>query len=245
MVKLSVNINKIATLRNSRGGNNPDVLKAAMDVQRFGADGVTVHPRPDERHIRYNDVRQIRKVITTEFNIEGNCREQKFMDLVLETRPNQVTLVPDELGQITSNHGWDTIAHKDYLSAIIKIFKDAGIRTSIFVDPVIEMVEGAIDTGTDRIELYTQAYAEGYHKEREKAIEPYISAAETAIRNDLELNAGHDLDLSNLKYFAANIPGLKEVSIGHALISDAIYYGFENAIQLYQRQLNNQIPFNT
>jgi pyridoxine 5-phosphate synthase len=245
MVKLSVNINKIATLRNSRGGNNPDVLKAASDAQRFGADGITVHPRPDERHIRYDDVRQIRKIITTEFNIEGNCREQKFIDLVLETRPHQVTLVPDELGQITSNHGWDTIAHKDYLSEMIGVFKEAGIRTSIFVDPVIEMVEGAIDTGTDRIELYTQAYAEGYHKEREKAIAPYISAAETAIRHDLELNAGHDLDLSNLKYFAANIPGLKEVSIGHALISDAIYYGFENAIQLYQRQLNNQIPFNT
>ena len=237
MVKLSVNINKIATLRNSRGGNNPDVLKAAMDVQRFGADGVTVHPRPDERHIRYNDVRQIRKIITTEFNIEGNCREQKFMDLVLETRPNQVTLVPDELGQITSNHGWDTIAHKDYLSAIIKIFKDAGIRTSIFVDPVIEMVEGAVDTGTDRIELYTQAYAEEYDHNREKAIKPYVSAAEVAIRNDLELNAGHDLDLKNLKYFAANIPGLEEVSIGHALISDALYFGFENAIQLYHRQL--------
>ena len=237
MVKLSVNINKIATLRNSRGGNNPDVLKAAMDVQRFGADGVTVHPRPDERHIRYNDVRQIRKIITTEFNIEGNCREQKFIDLVLETRPNQVTLVPDELGQITSNHGWDTIAHKDYLSEIIKLFKEAGIRTSIFVDPVIEMVEGAVDTGTDRIELYTQAYAEEYHDNREKAIKPYVSAAEVAIRNDLELNAGHDLDLKNLKYFAANIPGLKEVSIGHALISDALYFGLENAIQLYHRQL--------
>ena len=237
MVKLSVNINKIATLRNSRGGNNPDVLKAALDVQRFGANGVTVHPRPDERHIRYLDVRQIRKIITTEFNIEGNCREQKFVDLVLETRPHQVTLVPDELGQITSNHGWDTIANKNYLTEIIRVFKDAGIRTSIFVDPVIEMVEGAVDTGTDRIELYTQAYAEGYSEDREKAIEPYVSAAETAIRNDLELNAGHDLDLNNLKYFAANIPGLKEVSIGHALISDAIYYGLENAIQLYQRQL--------
>jgi len=237
MVKLSVNINKIATLRNSRGGNNPDVLKAAMDAQRFGADGVTVHPRPDERHIRYNDVRQIRKIIVTEFNIEGNCRDQKFIDLVLETRPHQVTLVPDESGQITSNHGWNTIAHKDYLSAMIKVFKAAGIRTSIFVDPVIEMVEGAVDTGTDRIELYTQSYAEEYNNNREKAIEPYVSAAEVAINNDLELNAGHDLDLHNLKYFAANIPGLKEVSIGHALISDALYIGFENAIQLYQRQL--------
>ena len=237
MVKLSVNINKIATLRNSRGGNNPDVLKAAMDAQRFGADGVTVHPRPDERHIRYNDVRQIRKIIVTEFNIEGNCRDQKFIDLVLETRPHQVTLVPDESGQITSNHGWNTIANKDYLSAMIKVFKATGIRTSIFVDPVIEMVEGAVDTGTDRIELYTQSYAEEYHDNREKAIEPYVSAAEVAINNDLELNAGHDLDLHNLKYFAANIPGLKEVSIGHALISDALYIGFENAIQLYKRQL--------
>jgi len=237
MVKLSVNINKIATLRNSRGGNNPDVLKAAVDAQRFGADGVTVHPRPDERHIRYSDVRQIRKIIVTELNIEGNCREQKFIDLVLETRPHQVTLVPDELGQITSNHGWDTIANQNYLAGIIKVFKESGIRTSIFVDPVVEMVEGAVDTGTDRIELYTQAYAEGYHEDREQAIESYVSAAEVALRNDLELNAGHDLDLHNLKYFAANVPGLKEVSIGHALISDALYYGFENAIQLYKRQL--------
>ena len=208
-----------------------------MDAQRFGADGITVHPRPDERHIRYSDVRQIRKIITTEFNIEGNCREQKFIDLVLETRPHQVTLVPDDLGQITSNHGWDTVAHKEYLTEMIRIFKEAGIRTCVFVDPDVEMIEGAVDTGTDRIELYTQAYAEEYPHNKEKAIEPYISAAEVAIRNDLELNAGHDLDLNNLKYFAANIPGLKEVSIGHALISDALYYGFENAIQLYQRQL--------
>jgi pyridoxine 5-phosphate synthase len=237
MVKLSVNINKIATLRNSRGGNNPDVLKAAIDAQRFGADGVTVHPRPDERHIRYDDVRQIRKIITTEFNIEGNSREQKFVDLVLETKPHQVTLVPDELGQITSNHGWDTIANKDYLSEIIGVFKSAGIRTSIFVDPVIEMVEGAVDTGTDRIELYTQAYAEQYHSDKHKAIAAYIIAAGCAVQNDLEINAGHDLDLQNLHFFAKFIPGLKEVSIGHALICDSIYLGFENAIQLYQRQL--------
>lgn len=239
MVRLSVNINKIATLRNSRGGNNPDVLKAAMDAQRFGADGVTVHPRPDERHVRYNDVRQIRKIITTEFNIEGNCREQKFIDLVLETRPHQVTLVPDELGQITSNHGWDTVANKAYLTDIINVFKSAGIRTSIFVDPVIEMIEGAVDTGTDRIELYTQAYAEQYKDNREKAIAPYVASAEVALHHDLEINAGHDLDLNNLKYFAKNIPGLKEVSIGHALISDALYFGFDNAIQLYQRQLKS------
>lgn len=237
MIKLSVNINKIATLRNSRGGNNPDVVKSAIDAQRFGADGITVHPRPDERHIRYIDVREIKKIITTEFNIEGNCREQKFIDLVLETKPHQVTLVPDELGQITSNHGWDTFANKAYLTEIIKLFKDAGIRTSIFVDPVVAMVEGAAQTGTDRIELYTQGYAEEYSSNRERAIEPYISSAEAAIRNNLEINAGHDLDLTNLKYFAQNVPGLKEVSIGHALISDALYVGFENAIQLYQRQL--------
>lgn len=237
MIKLSVNINKIATLRNSRGGNKPDVLKAAIDAQRFGADGITVHPRPDERHIRYNDVREIKNIITTEFNIEGNSREQKFVDLVLETRPHQVTLVPDELGQITSNHGWDTVANKEYLVNIIKVFKDAGIRTSIFVDPDIKMVEGAAETNTDRIELYTQAYAEEYPTNKEKAIAPYITAAEAAIRNGLEINAGHDLDLDNLAYFAKHIPGLKEVSIGHALISDAIYLGFENTIQLYKRQL--------
>lgn len=237
MIKLSVNINKIATLRNSRGGNNPNVVKSAIDAQRFGANGITVHPRPDERHIRYRDVIEIKQIITTEFNIEGNCREQKFIDLVLEAHPHQVTLVPDELGQITSNHGWDTIANKAYLAEMIKIFKDAGIRTSIFVDPVIEMVEGAAETGTDRIELYTQAYAEEYNINKEKAVEPFVSAAEAAMRNDLEINAGHDLDLINLKYFAQNVPGLKEVSIGHALISDALYVGFENAIQLYQRQL--------
>lgn len=237
MVKLSVNINKFATLRNSRGGNNPDVLKAAIDAQRFGADGVTVHPRPDERHIRYSDVRDIKKIISTEFNIEGNCREQKFIDLVLEVKPHQVTLVPDELGQITSNHGWDTIDNKQYLIDIIKIFRNAGIRTSIFVDPVNEMVEGAAATGTDRIELYTQAYAEGYHANKQKAIAPYVKAARTAIDNGLEINAGHDLDLENLAFFAKNIPGLSEVSIGHALISDALYLGYENAVQLYKRQL--------
>ena len=237
MTKLSVNINKFATLRNSRGGNNPDVLKAAIDAQRFGADGVTVHPRPDERHIRYDDVREIRNHITTEFNIEGNCREQKFIDLVLETKPHQVTLVPDELGQITSNHGWDTIANKDYLSEMIRVFKSAGIRTSIFVDPDVEMVEGAVATGTDRIELYTQAYADYYHDDKDLAIAPYIEAARVAVNNNLELNAGHDLDLHNLQFFARNIPGLKEVSIGHALVCDALYMGFENAIQLYQRRL--------
>lgn len=237
MVKLSVNINKIATLRNSRGGNNPDVLKAAIDAERFGADGVTVHPRPDERHIRYADVREIRKAISTEFNIEGNCKEKKFVDLVLETKPHQVTLVPDELGQITSNHGWDTRANKDYLVEMIGVFKSAGIRTSIFVDPDIGMVEGAAATGTDRIELYTESYAKRYHEDKEQAIAAYVAAAKVALEHELGINAGHDLDLENLQFFARNIPGLLEVSIGHALICDALYLGYENAIQLYKRQL--------
>lgn len=237
MTKLSVNINKFATLRNSRGGNNPDVVKAAVDAQLFGADGVTVHPRPDERHIRYKDVYDIKKIITTEFNIEGNSQEKKFVDLVLDVKPTQVTLVPDALDQITSNHGWDTIKNKDYLTQIIGVFQKAGIRVSIFVDPVIEMVEGAAATGTDRIELYTEAYAHGYTAGREKALAPYRAAAIRAGELGLGLNAGHDLDLQNLQYFAQNIPGLDEVSIGHALISDAIYLGYENTIQLYKRQL--------
>jgi pyridoxine 5-phosphate synthase len=249
MTKLSVNINKIATLRNSRGGNNPDVIKAAIDVQRFGADGVTVHPRPDERHIRYIDVREIKKIITTEFNVEGNCTEQKFVDLVLETKPDQVTLVPDTLGQLTSDHGWDTIKNKDYLQNIIRVFKTAGIRVSIFIDPVVEMVEGAAATGTDRIELYTEGYARQFalsdsrsvgskHPDSyREAVAPYIAAAVKAKELGLGLNAGHDLDLQNLKFFKENIPWLDEVSIGHALICDAIYWGFENAVQLYKRQL--------
>ena len=239
MTKLSVNINKFATLRNSRGGNNPDVVKAAVDAQKFGADGVTVHPRPDERHIRYNDVREIKKIITTEFNIEGNCQEQKFVDLVLEVQPHQVTLVPDALGQITSNHGWDTIANKDYLTEIIKVFKSAGIRVSIFVDPVVEMVEGAAATGTDRIELYTEGYATEYLVNPAKAIEPYVIAAEKAKALGVGLNAGHDLDLHNLKYFSQHIPWLDEVSIGHALVSDAIYLGYQNTVQMYKRQLTD------
>ena len=238
MTKLSVNINKIATLRNSRGGNNPDVIKAAIDIQNFGADGITVHPRPDERHIRYTDVYELKKIITTEFNIEGNCREDKFVDLVLENKPDQVTLVPDELGQLTSDHGWDTIKHRDYLIEMIDVFKKAGIRVSIFVDPVIEMIEGAKKTGTDRIELYTEGYASDFQKgNKEEAIHSYIEAAKKAVELGLGINAGHDLDLHNLKYFAQNIPGLLEVSIGHALISDALYFGLENAVQLYKRQL--------
>jgi pyridoxine 5-phosphate synthase len=239
MTKLSVNINKFATLRNSRGGSNPDVVKAAIDAQRFGADGITVHPRPDERHIRYNDVREIKKIITTEFNIEGNPAEKKFIDLVLETNPDQVTLVPDALGQLTSDHGWDTIKNKDYLIKMIKEFKDAGIRVSIFVDPIIDMIRAAGETGTDRIELYTEGYAKGFEKgNKEFAIKPYVEAATKAKELGLGLNAGHDLDLSNLKYLKQHIPWLNEVSIGHALICDALYLGFENAIQLYKRHLN-------
>lgn len=237
MVKLSVNINKFATLRNSRGGNNPDVVKAAVDAQLFGADGVTVHPRPDERHIRYKDVYDIKKIITTEFNIEGNSQEQKFVDLVLDVKPTQVTLVPDALNQITSNHGWDTIANKKYLIEIINVFKKANIRVSIFVDPVTAMVEGAAETGADRVELYTEGYAKEFLINKEKAIAPYIAAAKRANELALGLNAGHDLDLDNLKYFAQHIAGLDEVSIGHALVCDALYLGYENAVQLYKRQL--------
>ena len=238
MTKLSVNINKFATLRNSRGGNNPDVIKAAIDAQRFGADGVTVHPRPDERHIRYDDVRKIKKIITTEFNIEGNCTEQKFVDLVLETKPDQVTLVPDTLSQLTSDHGWDTIKNKDYLKNIIAVFRKAGIRVSIFVDPDIKMIEGAAETGTDRIELYTEGYAKHFAAgNKQSAVAPYINASTLAKAFGLGLNAGHDLDLTNLKFLKENIPWMDEVSIGHALICDAIYLGFENAIQLYKRQL--------
>jgi pyridoxine 5-phosphate synthase len=236
--KLSVNINKIATLRNSRGGNNPDVVKAAIDAQRFGADGVTVHPRPDERHIRYSDVIAIKEIITTEFNIEGNSRGQKFVDLVLEVKPHQVTLVPDELGQLTSDHGWDTIKNRDYLKEIIPVFKQAGIRVSIFVDPDIRMVEGAAETGTDRIELYTEGYAKQFEAgNKEAAVAPYVAAAKRAKELGLGLNAGHDLDLHNLKFFKKHITDLDEVSIGHALISDALYLGFENTIQMYKRQL--------
>lgn len=239
MTKLSVNINKFATLRNSRGGDNPNVLKAAIDAERFGADGVTVHPRPDERHIRYDDTRAIRKIITTEFNIEGNPSEQKFIDLVLETKPHQVTLVPDALGQLTSDHGWDTIQHKEYLSNTIRLFKDAGIRVSIFVDPIMEMVEGAAQTGTDRIELYTEGYATVFATgDKKKAVAPYRAAAEKARALGLGINAGHDLDLNNLQYLVQQIPFIDEVSIGHALVCDALYLGYENTIQLYKRQLS-------
>lgn len=238
MTKLSVNINKLATLRNSRGGNNPDLIQAAKDIERFGADGITVHPRPDERHIRYADVYELKKVVTTEFNIEGNCTEQSFVDLVLANKPTQVTLVPDALGQLTSNHGWNTIEHAAYLKKMIAVFKNAGIRVSIFVDPLVEMVEGAKAVGTDRIELYTESFAKEFAiGNKELGIKPFIAAAVKANELGLGINAGHDLDLQNLRYFAQNIPGLLEVSIGHALICDAVYLGLENVVQLYKRQL--------
>ncbi len=236
MTKLSVNINKIATIRNARGGNTPDVIKAAADIECFGAEGITVHPRPDERHIRYQDVRDLKKIVTTEFNIEG-YPDDRFLDLVCEVIPHQVTLVPDPPGVLTSNAGWDTITHKKLLLEITTRLKDLGIRVSIFVDPVVEMVEHAADTGTDRIELYTEAYASGYAKDRDIAIAPFIKAAEAASKVGLGLNAGHDLSLENLRFFHQNIPNLLEVSIGHALISDALYFGLENTVALYKREL--------
>jgi pyridoxine 5-phosphate synthase len=237
MTKLSVNINKFATLRNSRGGNRPDVLQAAIDAQRFGADGVTVHPRPDERHIRYHDVREIKQIITTEFNIEGNCKEPSFVDLVLKIKPTQVTLVPDTTGQLTSDHGWNTIKNKTYLQEMITVFKNAGIRTSIFVDPEVRMIEGAAEVGTDRIELYTERYAKRFSIDCREAIQTYLVAATRARSFGLGINAGHDLDLQNLNYLIKTIPWIDEVSIGHALICDALYLGFENAVQLYKRAL--------
>ena len=239
MTNLSVNINKIATLRNARGGNNPDVIKSALDIERFGAHGITVHPRPDERHITYKDVHDLKKVLTTEFNIEGNPTEDEFVKLVLANKPTQVTLVPDTRGQLTSNHGWDTIANQDYLKGIISTFKAEGIRVSIFVDAEIKMIEGAKETGTDRIELYTESYARQFAiGNKQLAIEPFIAAAKKANELGLGINAGHDLDLQNLQYFAQNIPQLLEVSIGHALISDALYLGLENAVQIYKRKLS-------
>ena len=234
--KLSVNINKIATLRNARGHNRPDVVQAARDCERFGADGITVHPRPDERHIRYQDVRDLRLVVRTEFNIEGNPTPD-FIELVLANAPAQVTLVPDAPDAITSNAGWDSVRHADFLRGVIARFKAAGIRTSIFVDPDPVQVSAAAATGTDRVELYTETYARGYHTDRAAAIAPFVRAAEAAAEAGLGLNAGHDLDLDNLGYFAHRIPNLLEVSIGHALICDALYLGLENTIQLYQRAL--------
>jgi len=236
VTRLSVNINKIATLRNARGGSIPDVVKAAVKCQEFGAEGITVHPRPDERHIRYQDVRDLRSVITTEFNIEG-YPSQRFIDLVLEVKPHQVTLVPDSHDVITSNQGWNVIKYEDFLKEVIKGFQQAGIRTSLFVESDLTQIERASATGTNRIELYTEPYARNYAENHEKAISPYVRAAKWALELGLELNAGHDLNLTNLRYFSKNLPGLLEVSIGHALISDALYYGLEKTIQLYLEQL--------
>ena len=236
MTKLSVNINKIATLRNARGGNVPDVCKAAVDCQHFGAQGITVHPRPDERHIRYADVYALKPLITTEFNIEGNPID-RFRDLVLAIHPAQVTLVPDADNVLTSNAGWDTKRNLPFLKDICRTFKQEGIRVSIFIDPVVEMIRYAAETGCDRVELYTEAYAAGYAANREQAVAPYYEAACEAVRLGLGLNAGHDLSLENLRYFHQVIPGLLEVSIGHALISDALYLGLERTIQAYLGEL--------
>ncbi|TXD82277.1 pyridoxine 5'-phosphate synthase [Subsaximicrobium wynnwilliamsii] len=237
MTKLSVNINKIATLRNSRGGDTPNVIQFAKDVQRFGAQGVTVHPRPDERHIRYQDVRDLKAEVYTEFNIEGNPIKS-FMDLVLEIKPTQVTLVPDAEDAITSNAGWDTIKHKAFLTEVITEFKANGIRTSIFVDPILKMVENAKNTGADRIELYTEAYAEDYVNNREAAIKPYVDAAVLANGLGIGINAGHDLSLDNIEFFQKHIPNLLEVSIGHALIAESLYLGIENVVQMYLHRLS-------
>lgn len=236
MTKLSVNINKIATLRNARGGNVPDLLQVAKDIQRFGGEGITIHPRPDERHIRYQDARDLKPVVYTEYNIEGNP-EPKFIDLVLEVKPKQVTLVPDAVDAITSNAGWNTVKHQDYLKEIIQEFQRNGIRTSIFVDPALEMIEGAKETGTERIELYTEAFAHQYGLGNKDGILPYVEAAKLANELDLGINAGHDLSLDNIQFFKQNIPNLLEVSIGHALISEAIYLGLENVVNMYLQRL--------
>ena len=237
MTQLSVNINKIATLRNSRGGNVPDLLKVAADLQSYGAQGITIHPRPDQRHIRYDDALALPAVLTTEFNIEGNPIP-KFIDLVIQIQPDQVTLVPDSEDAITSNAGWDTIKHKDFLAEVISEFQSHGIRTSIFVDPIEKMVEGAKNTGTNRIELYTEAYAQNFKKNPEKAIAPYTQAALLANELGIGINAGHDLNLENMAFFAQNILNLLEVSIGHALVSESLYLGFENVIPMYLQRLN-------
>jgi len=238
MTRLSVNINKIATLRNARGGNVPDLIDFALKIEKYGANGITVHPRPDERHIKYNDVIALKKVVQNELNIEGNPKEEKFVQLVLDTLPEQVTLVPDSNNQLTSDHGWNTFTEKKFLIEIIEVFKKKGIRTSIFVDPEENMVAGAAETGTDRIELYTENYAKEYLKDPKRAIDPFINAALKANELNIEINAGHDLDLINLNYFSKNIKGLKEVSIGHALISDALIYGMEITVSKYLNELN-------
>jgi pyridoxine 5-phosphate synthase len=236
MTKLSVNINKIATLRNARGGNVPDLLKVAADIQQFGAHGITIHPRPDERHIRYQDARDLKPIVYTEYNIEGNP-EKSFIDLVLEVKPTQVTLVPDAVDAITSNAGWDTVKHQSFLKEIIQEFQRNNIRTSIFVDPVAAMIEGAKATGTERIELYTEAFAHQYGLGDKSGIDPYITSAKIANELGLGINAGHDLSLDNIQFFKQNIPGLLEVSIGHALISEAIYLGLDNVVNMYLHKL--------
>lgn len=236
MTRLSVNINKIATLRNARGGNNPDVIQVAKDCERFGAQGITVHPRPDERHIRYSDVVDLKKVVTTEFNIEG-YPDDRYLKLIRETKPAQATLVPDKPDAITSNAGWDTVKHEIFLAEMISKLKESRTRVSVFVDPSIPMIEGAKKVGADRIELYTEPYASHYHTNRETAIKPYMAAAKAAHQLGLGVNAGHDLDLANLKFLKQSLPELDEVSIGHALICDALYFGLENTIQLYLREL--------
>jgi len=236
MTKLSVNINKIATLRNARGGNVPDLLKVATDIQNFGAHGITIHPRPDERHIRYKDARDLKKVVFKEYNIEGNP-QHNFIDLILECKPTQVTLVPDAIGAITSSAGWDTKKNQVYLTEVIQEFKRNGIRTSIFVDPILEMVEGAKKTGTDRVELYTEAFAFAYNLGNESAIVPFYKSAVLCNEIGLGINAGHDLSLENIKFFKENIPGLLEVSIGHALVSEALYLGLDNVVNMYLQKL--------
>jgi pyridoxine 5-phosphate synthase len=236
MTKLSVNINKIATLRNARGGNVPNLLKVASDIQKFGGQGITIHPRPDERHIRYQDARDLKAVVYTEFNIEGNP-QHNFIDLVLECKPEQVTLVPDAIGAITSSAGWDTVKNQEYLTEMIQEFQRNGIRTSIFVDPRLDMIEGAKKTGTDRIELYTEAFAHQYSLGNHNAIDPYVNAAILANDLGLGINAGHDLSLDNIRFFKQNIPGLLEVSIGHALIAESLYLGLENVVNMYLQKL--------
>ena len=236
MTRLSVNINKAATLRNARGGNNPDLIQIAQDCERFGAEGITVHPRPDERHIRYNDVIGLAEIVTTEFNIEG-YPDDRYIEIIREVKPAQATLVPDGPDVLTSNQGWDTIKNKDFLTDVVRRLKQIGVRVSLFIDPVAQMIEGASAVGADRIELYTEQYATNYVKNREQAVAPFIAAAEVARNNGLGINAGHDLDLANLKFLRESIPFLDEVSIGHALICDSLYYGLENTIQMYLRQL--------
>ena len=236
MTKLSVNINKIATLRNARGGNVPDLLQVAKDIQKFGANGITIHPRPDERHITYQDARDLKNVVYTEYNIEGNP-QHNFIDLVLECKPDQVTLVPDAIGAITSNAGWDTVKHQSYLKEVVQEFQRNNIRVSIFVDPIEAMIEGAKETGTDRIELYTEVFAHQYGLGNQTAIEPFVKAAIRANELGLGINAGHDLSLDNIKFFKDNIPNLLEVSIGHALVSESLYLGFENVVNMYLNKL--------